>query len=149
MVTVVGVLLALTFFAIPSADLVQIKAREKLLIERLRDIRQSIDKYRAARKNDGSSPYPPSINALLSPIDPAKLRNGGDSGPFIASESLGNPFTDHKDVFLWDIRDAAGTWHLKETDPSSSIDVFDIRFPTGGVGNWNKALDGKTKYEDW
>lgn len=148
LIIVMAVLVSLSYFAIPSAELLQVKSREKLLRERLSEIRQGIDKYRAARAEDTNSPYPPSIHSLTLKMT-APSRFGADTGPYVTPEALGNPFTAKGDIFIWDVRDDnPGDWHNNETLSSNSIQCFDIRFPTGGINGWSKAID-ETLYEEW
>lgn len=149
MVMVVTILLALTYFALPAGEIVQVKASEKLLRERLFEIRRAIDAYVAARSSDGNSPYPTSLKALTeimtAPVKPGPATN---KGPFLAPESLGNPFKGKGDVFFWDIRRDDGTWVLDQSDPGAVTGVFDVRFPINGVDGWKKAID-ETSYSDW
>ncbi|HMM60387.1 MAG TPA: type II secretion system protein [Candidatus Rifleibacterium sp.] len=153
LVTVVAILLALSFFAMPTLEIVYVKAREKQLRERLFEIRRAIDAYVNARKNDAKSPYPPTIASLTVPmVDDAKP--GANTGPFVSNESLGNPFKDKGDVFLWEIRldcDPPGTWQLA-TQANEILQagngVYDIRFPEAGVDGWKKAIDD-TEYYKW
>jgi prepilin-type N-terminal cleavage/methylation domain-containing protein len=149
MVMVVAILLALTYFALPAGEIIQVKAAEKLLRERLFEVRRAIDAYVAARSSDGNSPYPTSLKALtLKMTAPIKPGASVNSGPFLALEALGNPFKGKGDVFFWDIRRDDGTWVLNQTDPEVVTGVFDVRFPIGGVDGWKKAID-ETNYSDW
>ncbi|HNS09067.1 MAG TPA: type II secretion system protein [Candidatus Ozemobacteraceae bacterium] len=153
LVTVVTILLALSYFAMPTLEIVYVKAREKQLRERLFEIRRAIDAYVNARKNDIKSPYPPTLASLTVPmVDAAKP--GANAGPFLANESLGNPFKDKGDVFFWEIRldcDSPGTWRLA-TQAGEILQagngVYDIRFPEAGIDGWKKAIDD-TNYSDW
>ena len=152
MIIVLAVLLMLTYFAIPSAELTFVKSREALLHQRLTEIREAIDKYKSA--NNRANPYPPSVADLVTGIDSndPDLRRRADNGPYLASSSLGNPFTESKDTFRWDIRDTNGIWHPDETDPTRILNVYDIRFPEAGIQNgpvkWEKAMND-TFYKDW
>ncbi len=147
MVMVVAILLALSYFAVPAAEIATVKAREKILRERLFEMRRAIDAYVAARASDGNSPYPPSLKSLTQPMTaPVKPGAGVNSGPFLSEASLGNPF--RGDAFFWDIRRDDGTWLLNQSDPAAVIGVFDVQFPVGGVDGWKKAID-ESNYSDW
>lgn len=148
MVMVVAILLALSYFAMPTLEIVYVKTREKQLRERLFEIRRGIDAYVAARNTTGGSPYPPSFGSLTAAMPTSLLRVGGHAGPYLASDSLGNPFKDKGDVFLWDVRQDNGTWLFNQTDPGVVTGVFDVRYPVAGVDGWKKAIDD-TNYSDW
>ncbi|MDD2999644.1 MAG: type II secretion system protein [Candidatus Riflebacteria bacterium] len=150
LIVVIAILLAISFFALPAGEIIQVKAREKLLRERLGDMRRAIDNYVAARKitDENPSPYPPSFISLLSEIPAGLLKAGANSGPFLASESLGNPFADAADVFLWDVRSDTGASYPNHTDPAAVIGVYDVSYPVTGVGGWKKAID-ETLYSEW
>ncbi len=147
MVMVVAILLALTFFAMPTLEIVYVKAREKQLHERLFEMRRAIDAYVAARNASGT-PYPPTIASLTEtmPITHLRAGTGVNAGPYLAKESLGNPFIDTGDVFLWDIRRDDGEWLPKVSDPATLTRAFDVRYPKGGLGR--NAIDD-TSYSDW
>lgn len=147
-VMVVTVLLVLSSFALPTAELAQVRFREKLLRERLRGMRQAIDKYRAARNDLGTIFYPPSIASLTAPIPASLLKAGADAGPFLTAESTGNPFLPRQDVFLWDIRDSSGIWYKNQENASAQLSCYDVRFPEDGVAGWKKAID-ETLYDTW
>jgi len=148
MVMVVAILLALSYFAMPTLEIVYVKTREKQLRERLFEIRRGIDTYVAARNTTGGSPYPPSFGSLTATMPVSLLRVGAHAGPYLASESLGNPFKDKGDVFCWDVRRDNGTWLFNQTDPGAAVGVFDVRYPLAGVDGWKKAIDD-TNYSDW
>lgn len=148
LVTVVAILLALSFFAVPTLEIVHVKAREKQLRERLFEMRRAIDAYVAARNTSGGSPYPPSFASLVATIPAALLKQGADAGPFIASESLGNPFKDQGDAFLWDVRSDLGVWNVNQYNPAAPLRVYDVRYPLAGIDGWKKAID-ETLYSDW
>ncbi len=144
------ILLALSYFALPAFDIVQVKSREKLLRQRLFDIRRAVDAYVNARNSTGDPYYPPSVASLTETLPDNLLRNGADTGPFLAAGNLGNPFYGTEDVYVWDIRDANGVWHKAQTNSKTNYPagVFDVRFPEDGVGQWKKAID-ETFYKDW
>lgn len=158
LVTVVAILLALSFFAMPTLEIVYVKAREKQLRERLFEIRRGIDAYVAARNTTGGSPYPPTLASLTTPIPDTLLKPGANAGPFLTNESLGNPFKGKGDAFLWDIRldydppDPPGTWKQNEHQVDKILQpgkgIYDIRFPFDGVDGWEKAIDD-TEYYKW
>ena len=149
LVTVLTIFMALSYFALPALDIVQVKSREKLLRQRLFDMRRAIDFYVNARNSNGN-PYPPSITSLTETIPAALLRNGADSGPFLSAASIGNPFGKSDDEFWWDIRDANGLWQTSQKHHSINYaaGVYDVRFPEEGVNGWKKAID-ETLYKDW
>jgi prepilin-type N-terminal cleavage/methylation domain-containing protein len=148
MVTVLAVLLILSFFSLPAMELSFVKTREKLLHERLTEIRNGIDRYVASRKFEGGHKYPSCLASLTEKIPNDLLLPGANPGPFLDSSSFGNPFTDGGESFLWDIRDPSGNWHLDLTDPEANTGVFDVRYPVNGVQGWKVALD-ETIYADW
>ncbi|MGM0600554.1 MAG: type IV pilin protein [Candidatus Rifleibacteriota bacterium] len=148
LVTVLAILLALSYFALPSMELTFVRSREKLLHQRLTEIRSAIDKFTASRNDAGGSVFPPSVASLGVKIPDSLLKIEANSGPFLDINSIGNPFTDGGESFLWDIRSADGTWHLDQNNPRAQLDVYDVRFPKNGVGGWKKAMDG-TLYEKW
>ena len=154
-IVVVTILVGLSYFAIPSLQITQIKSREKLLRQRLTEIRDAIDAYKSACKNDVDPKYPLTLKDLTKELDPGKRKPGGNYGPYLAPKALGNPFCANDNVFLWNIREV-GT---SENDPAFKIDrkdpsatftngIYDIRFPINGVNGWRKAIDG-TMYSEW
>jgi len=149
LVTVLGIFLALSYFALPALDIVQVKSREKLLRQRLFDVRRAIDFYVNARNNTGN-PYPPAIASLTVAIPGDRLKNGADTGPFLSASSIGNPFGKSDDEFLWDIRDCDGVWHKNQTHHAINYvaGVYDVRFPEDGIHGWKKAID-ETLYKVW
>lgn len=151
---VVAILLGLTVLAVPLAEMSNMRTREKLLRDALRDTRYAIDRYRAERRSTAAFPslYPPCIASLLQPIPPGLLKTQGNPGPFLANLPQ-NPFTDKHGVFFWDIRgslNAFTDWNLSVSSATTIIPngVFDIRVPTAHMGDWATAIDG-SKYEDW
>lgn len=149
LVVVLTILMALSYFALPALEIVQVKSREKLLQQRLFTMRRAIDFYVNAR-NSAGNPYPSSIASLTTVIPSDLLRNGADTGPFLSAGSIGNPFCKSDDEFLWDIRDSSGLW--KKTQNHHAINyaagVYDVRFPEDGVNGWMQAID-ETFYKDW
>jgi len=141
--------MALSYFALPALDIVQVKSREKLLRQRLFDMRRAIDFYVNARNSSGN-PYPLSVASLTEVIPTGLLRNGADTGPFLSAGSVGNPFGRSDDEFFWDIRDANGVWVESQMHQAINYTagVYDVRFPEDGVNGWNKAID-ETFYKDW
>lgn len=149
LVTVLTIFLALSYFALPALDIVQVKSREKLLRQRLFDMRRAVDAYVNARNSSGN-PYPPSIASLTETISADLLRNGADTGPFLSAGNTGNPFNGSDDGFLWDVRDSSGVWHKMQDNSAINYaaGVYDVRFPEDGVKGWNRAID-ETAYKDW
>ncbi|GAB4272799.1 MAG: hypothetical protein Kow0029_11870 [Candidatus Rifleibacteriota bacterium] len=148
LITVLAILLALSLFALPTFDLTVVRSREKLLHERLSNIRSAIDQYVSSRNNTGAYKYPPSIASLTEKIPAGLLKTGYNPGPFLDSGAIGNPLSENSDGFHWDIRDVTGVWHLDVKDPKAQYYVYDIRYPSNGVSGWIKALDG-TYYVQW
>lgn len=148
LVIVVAIITAVSMFAIPAAELTQIRLREKELRQRLTEIRQGIDKYSASCNGSSGSFYPPSIASLSEQLPASLLKPGADSGPFITAEAMGNPFSPDQSRFIWDIRDSSGVWHTNQTDPGASLTCYDIRFPSSGVSGWVKGIN-ETYYEQW
>ena len=141
LVTVLGILITLSYFALPALEVVQVRSREKLLWKRLFAMRRAIDRYAADRIGQATI-YPTTIRALL--------EADGISGPLLAGGSVGNPFSTSDDEFLWDIRDGLGNWHNSQNsvDNSFAEGIFDVRYPEAGVNGWQKAMDG-TNYDQW
>jgi len=148
LVIVVAILTAVSMFALPAAELSQIRLREKELRQRLIEFRQAIDRYAAASNGTSGSYFPPSIASLTEVLPESLRRPGADGGPFLVSESLGNPFTADQSRFIWDIRDSSGVWHNIQTDPTAQLTCYDVRFPSAGVSGWVKGID-ETFYEQW
>lgn len=147
-VLVVVILFALSALAIPSAEITQVRLREKLLRERLREIRQAIDIYQASRIVSGGNILPICIASLTEEIPEALLKPGANSGPFLLKESMGNPFTSSQEEFFWDVRDSTGTWHQNQKDSNAQLYCYDIRYPKDGISGWIKAID-ESFYENW
>jgi len=148
LIIVIAIITAVSMFAIPAAEITQVRLREKELKQRLTEIRQGIDKYSASCNGSSGSFYPPSIASLTEQIPDSLLKPGADSGPFITSEATGNPFSPDQSSFIWDIRDSNGTWHTSQTDPNASLNCYDIRYPSSGVAGWVKGIN-ETFYEQW
>lgn len=148
LITVLAILLTLSFFALPSMELSFVRSREKLIHERLSDIRSAIDRYTFSRNDTGTSVFPPSVASLTETIPASLLKTGHNAGPFLDNESLSNPFTENGNGFLWDIRDKDGVWHTDIQNPKAQIYVYDVRYPLNGPAGWNKAMDG-TYYAQW
>ena len=161
MLVVVGILSFLAVLALPMTELAEVRLRERKLVQNLTDIRFAIDRYRKAHL----SSYPPTFAALLNPIPDEFLKPAAINGPFLATDSLINPFIPGQnsyaaasEAFLWDIRDADTSndadddWTLGVRDPFAPFGaqggVVDIRFPKGGVAGWETAIDG-TAYDQW
>ncbi len=148
LVMTVLIVLALSSLALPATEIAQTRLREKALRQRLTEMRQAIDRYVAARADDGDSRFPPSIASLTEKIPTAMLRPEADDGPFLIKESWGNPFTPRQDLFLWDIRDTDGTWHKNQSNAAVQISCYDVRFPEDGFSGWKKAID-ESFYSQW
>lgn len=147
-VLVAAILLALSALAIPSAEIAQVRLREKVLHERLKEMRQAIDRYQASNNGSSGSLLPPSIASLTQSMPASQLKAGADSGPYLLEESMGNPFTPQQDTFIWDIRDSSGTWHQNQINPGAQLTCYDVRFPQDGVSGWKMAIND-TFYENW
>ena len=148
LVTVLAILVVLSAFSLPTVELSFVKGREKLLHERLTNIRRSIDRYVASRNGTGASVYPPCLASLTEPIPAPMLTVGADPGPFLDSQSLDNPFAGQGNYVLWDVKDKDGAIHADVKDSLQAIDVFDVSYPQNAPDNWSKALDD-TLYKDW
>lgn len=141
LVTVVAILLALSFFAMPTLEIVYVKAREKQLRERLFEIRRGIDAYVAARNTTGGSPYPPTLASLTTPIPDNLLKPGANAGPFLTNESLGNPFFLRGTDLYWDLRPDIATvsWSAALKDvASNSLDIKKARYFGAEPYNFNQ-----------
>lgn len=155
MIIVVSIISILAMMALPTVELFDMKTRERMLRDRLYDMRLAIDRYRNARMDN----LPPgSIRTLLDVIPEADTRSRASEGPFLTLGQTQNPFTPNDDLFRWDLRFIAtspmvSTWvaNVSALDYQySNYRVFDIRFPSDAafIGGWSKGFDD-TFYRDW
>ncbi|HNW34343.1 MAG TPA: type II secretion system protein, partial [Candidatus Ozemobacteraceae bacterium] len=94
MIIVVSVISILAVLAIPTVELFDMKARERLLRDRLYDMRLSIDRYRNARLDN----LPPeSVASLMNTIATVDSRSRLAEGPYRTSGLTINPFTPKND----------------------------------------------------
>ncbi|MFZ2956660.1 MAG: prepilin-type N-terminal cleavage/methylation domain-containing protein [Candidatus Ozemobacteraceae bacterium] len=154
LLVVLALLTTLSVLAIPMMGMMEVRARERLLRDALRETRLALDRYRAARSPlSGGSMYPPCIASLCEVIPPSLLRKGSpNAGPFLVAPPV-NPFVGNLGVFTWDLRDEqdpAGVWQADVSDPRQVLPngVFDIRVPVSRMGDWQVAIDGSL-YVDW
>lgn len=160
MIIVVSIISILALLALPTVELFDMKARERLLRDRLYDMRLAIDRYRNARMDN----LPPkSVADLLEPIPAALTRSRATEAPILTLGQANNPFTAKDDEFLWDLRFVApsqtpspATWpewaegKSMTTVTSTTGYLYDIRFPASSTFNrgWHTAFDG-TRYSTW
>jgi len=155
MIIVVSVISILALMALPTVELFDMKTRERMLHDRLYDMRLAIDRYRNARMDN----LPPkSVASLLDVIPEAETRSRATEGPFLTLGQTQNPFTPNDDLFRWDLRfvatsPVANTWVTNVASIEHGLGnsrVFDIRFPADStfIGGWRIAFDD-TFYTDW
>lgn len=160
MIIVVSVISILALMALPTVELFDMKTRERLLRDRLYDMRLAIDRYRNARMDN----LPPkSIRTLLDIIPEVETRSRATEGPFLTLGQTQNPFTPNDDLFRWDLRfvatsPATSPWVTNVVDINqqhtdallTDYRVFDIRFPADStfIGGWRVGFDD-TLYKDW
>ena len=156
MLVVIAILSFLTVLAIPLTEITHQRTAERQMRERLGEMRSAIDAYRRAHAQGG---LPPCVASLLEPLPTNLLRPNGNNGPFLATGSLGNPFSIPPDQFLWDLRlynptcPSPSTWQTNQKDPvqtfGAGTGVFDLRFPGAGIsGLATSPIDG-TRYALW
>lgn len=148
LITVLAIMLVLSVFALPAMEVTFVRSREKLLHERLTMIRKAIDNYTSVRNGSGASVFPPCLASLTEPIPATLLLPEANAGPFLDTESLGNPLVEKGDTLNWDVRDKDGVVFANVTDARQAINVFDVSFPATGINGWSKASDD-TFYKDW
>ncbi|HOT26821.1 MAG TPA: type II secretion system protein [Candidatus Ozemobacteraceae bacterium] len=155
MIIVVSVISVLALMALPTVELFDMKTRERMLRDRLYDMRLAIDRYRNARMDN----LPPkSIRTLLDVIPEAETRSRATEGPFLTLGQTQNPFTPNDDMFRWDLRfiatsPAASIWVTNVASIEHQLTnsrVFDVRFPADPtfIGGWRIGFDD-TLYKDW
>lgn len=156
MIIVVSVISVLALMALPTVELFDMKPRERMLRDRLYDMRLAIDRYRNARMDN----LPPkTIKTLLEIIPEAETRSRASEGPFLTLGQAQNPFTPNDDMFRWDLRFVATSpvdsiWVTNvasiEQGLGDTYRVFDIRFPADPafIGGWRIGFDD-TLYKDW
>jgi len=135
-----AILLVLATVAVPLARNVVKRKKEDLLHQRLRDMRDAIDRYKDAadagkiKVAAGTEGYPPDLESL---VKPTQLTGAPDKRIRFLREIPEDPMTKTKD---WGMRSV-------QDDPDSTSwggnDVFDVFSKSSGTG-----LDG-TKYSDW
>ncbi|HEY9068783.1 MAG TPA: prepilin-type N-terminal cleavage/methylation domain-containing protein [Candidatus Ozemobacteraceae bacterium] len=156
MIIVVSIISILAVLALPTVELFDMKARERLLRDRLYDMRLAIDRYRNARMDN----VPPTcVASLLEPLPATVTRSRTEEGPFLALGQTNNPFSAQDDVFRWDLRfiatnPASTVWltnqSLTTARNGANFYLYDVRFPTDSafIGGWQTAFDG-TRYSTW
>ena len=147
LVITVGIVSLLATAAVPSAQLMYQRERERELRASLRTIRSAIDAYKAAsdsgriQKKLDQSGYPPNLQALVDGVEDASS----------AKEAVKIYFLRRlpRDPFWPDATTpAADTWGLRSyasppDDPQPGDDVYDVRTRSSRSG-----LNG-VPYRDW
>jgi len=156
MIIVVSIISILALLALPTVELFDMKARERLLRDRLYDMRLAIDRYRSARMNN----VPPAcVASLLVALPATETRSRTEEGPFLTLGQTNNPFKPKDDIFCWDLRfvatsPAASVWltnqSLTTVSNGAGYYLYDVRFPTDSafIEGWHTAFDG-TRYSTW
>jgi general secretion pathway protein G len=140
---IIGVLATV---AVPVAETMQRRQKEKDLRIALRDIRGAIDAYKQAAQagkvlmNPGESGYPPTLAALMNGVE----NQSDKTGPklYFIRRIPRDPFADDRTV------PAIKTWGLRSFDsgpdlPEEGADVFDVYSKSG-----RKGLNG-IPYAEW
>lgn len=145
LVVVLAVLAILGSVAVPTAQIVQQREKERALRRALWEIRDAIDAYRAAREQGAveggaASPYPPSLDALTVAVEDLRPGRRGQRLRFLRRVPR-DPFADPAlpAVQTWGLRSSAS-----EADaPAPGADVYDVysRSPRQGLdgvplGQW-------------
>jgi general secretion pathway protein G len=140
LIIAMSILLILSTAALPLARYDVKRRKETELREKLREIRDAIDRYNDAaaqgkiRTEVGTENYPPDLDTLAKPI---QLGAGNDQKIRFLRKVPVDPMTGQADWGLRSVQD----------DPDSTSwggqDVFDVYSKSQGT-----ALDG-TKYSDW
>ncbi len=136
---VMAVLGLLASLAMPLAEMTVQREKERELKRALWQIRDALDAYRRARDDGaiagapGSAPYPPSLQALLTPAPDAR---SGHGAPLRFLRSI------PRDPFADPSLPAERTWGLRsyESDadqPQPGADVYDVHSTSERIG-----LDG-------
>jgi len=142
LITVVAILGILSTLIIPTARFGLQRQKEIELRERLRKITDAIDRYHELRVT-GQIKDPPSVTQGDYPKDLEELVKGvelidGKKVKFLRERDLIDPMTGKKE---WKTRSSTD-------DPDSYFsddnNVFDVRSTSEA-----KALDGKTRYNEW
>jgi general secretion pathway protein G len=141
--TLVELLVTLTLLSIialtamPLAEITSVRLKEHELRQALRQIRTALDQYKAASDSGlipkiiGESGYPPSLDALTSPIASSKDQA---RVPLVFLRSL------PRDPFATDpALAAAATWSLRSyvspaDSPQAGSDVFDVHSQSTRTG---------------
>ncbi|OQA06281.1 MAG: hypothetical protein BWY66_01962 [bacterium ADurb.Bin374] len=158
MIIVVSVISILALMALPTVELFDMKTRERMLRDRLYDMRLAIDHYRNARMDNLP---PPSVASLLNVIPEYETRSRATEGPFLTLGQTSNPFTPNDDLFIWELRfvpePAIGTWIPVIKDMAfdcSGSRLFDVRYPedpntvASHLAYLKTGFDG-TLFKDW
>ena len=158
MLVVIAILSFLALLALPVAETVELKTREKLLREHLQEMRTAIEAYRTSNR---LGLCPPSIDTLLASMpDSDLLASYSFPGPFLSRSSVANPWLspqgssgDPAQEFVWDLRVYdSGNWSWKPADPllfAAPQSVCDVRFPAAGIGGWNRSPFDQTALASW
>jgi general secretion pathway protein G len=140
LIIAMSILLILSTAALPLARYDVKRQKEELLRERLREIRDAIDRYKDAadqgkiRTEVGTENYPPDLDTLAKPI---QLGAGSDQKIRFLRKVPVDPMTAQADWGLRSVQDDA------DSTSWGGQDVFDVYSKSTGT-----ALDG-TKYSDW
>lgn len=146
LLVVMAVLATLAAMAMPMAEVVAQREREQELKRALWEIRDAIDVYRKARESgalsaeSGTSPYPPSLEALTQLGFDARVDTKGQPLRFLRRIP--------RDPFADPTLSASQTWaqrsFLSDADkPKPGADVYDVYSRSE-----RKALNG-TALKDW
>jgi general secretion pathway protein G len=147
LVITVGIVSLLATAAIPSAQLVYQRERERELRDALRTLRGAIDAYKQAsdlgrvKKSVDKTGYPPDLQSLVDGVEDASNPKEGVKIYFLRRLP--------RDPFWPDATTpAAETWALRSyasppDDPQPGDDVYDVRSRSSRTG-----LNG-VPYRDW
>jgi general secretion pathway protein G len=147
LVVTVGIISLLAAAAVPSAQLVFQRERERDLRAALRTIRGALDAYKQAsdsgriKKQLDKTGYPPDLQSLVDGVEDARSAKAGVKVYFLRKLP--------RDPFWPDATaPAADTWALRSyasppDDPQPGDDVYDVRSRSSRTG-----LNG-VPYRDW
>jgi general secretion pathway protein G len=142
-VAIVGLLATAAF---PLAELASRRAKEQELRLALRDIREAIDRYKAAVDDGrvvqevGQTGYPPDLDVLAEGVEDA--RDPDATRIYFVRRIPRDPF------YPDPLAPASATWGLRSyasppDDPQPGDDVFDVHSLSTGTGL------GGVNYRDW
>ena len=137
LLVVLAILALLAGMAMPMAQLVQQRERERELKRALWEIRDALDQWRKARELGAivgpanAPPYPPNLSALTLPQRDARADRTGVQWRFLRRVPR-DPFADASlpAEQTWGLR----SYHSEADAPQAGSDVFDVYSRSAGMG---------------